>query len=334
MKRAILSAFVILFSFLYCQSQTSTTEPDTAFYKSYKGTIIARVFLSRKYEIFSVVPPNGSTKMSYHANTPVSLGLGFTYRSFSLSYSKGLSFFQSNQRKGATNFNDFQLRIYKRKWLVDAIAGFNRGFYLRPEGLGTQNDIGFYKRPDLGTQMLGLGVYRVLNDRRFTFGAALSQNAWQKKSAGTFFVGAESFYIANNADSSFAPSLVDTLYNQKNINKVHLFGIGPGLGYAFTLVMHQHYFFMGSVNGSFNIGYTQEESNSKTIKFGYWENYIFRLGTGYNSHRWNLSFSWLDSHIGSSGEKTIYKYMYNTGNYRLVYARRFGVNYESRRMLW
>lgn len=333
MKRTIATALSCLFFYFSSTSQVYKQDHDTTYYKSYKGSLIGRVYLSRKYAIMKLAPPGSLPDMSYHVNTTLSLGLGITYRSLSFSYSRGLNFLKSDDKKGRTSFTDLQLRLYKRKWVIDAVAGFNKGYYLTPEGLGSSDGQSYYKRPDVGVQMVGLGVYRVLNDKRFTYGASLSQNAWQKKSAGSFLIGAEAFYVASNADSSFVPNVADTIYNQQNIHKLHLFGIGPDIGYAYALVIHKNYFLMGSFNTGLNFSYSQEIGSSNGSKIGVWANYIFRLGAGYNNNKWNAGISWLGSHITTEGQASQYKYMFTTGGYRIVYARRFAVNRETRKML-
>jgi hypothetical protein len=333
MKRTFLLALACFLFYFSLTAQSFKPDHDTTYYKSYKATLIGRIYLSRKYSILKLVPGNGLPNMSYHVNTTLSLGLGITYRSFSFSYSKGLNFLKSDNEKGRTSFNDFQLRLYKRKWAIDAVAGFNRGYYLSPKGVGTADGQGYYKRQDVGVQMGGLGVYRVLNDKRFNYGAALSQNGWQKKSAGSFLIGAEAFYIAANGDSAFVPNNVDSLYNQQHIHKLHLFEIGPSAGYAYTLVIHRNYFLMGSFNIGLNYSYSREIGDDKGTKIGVWANYIFRLGAGYTNNKWSTNLSWIGSRITTEGKTSLYKYMFNTGGYRLVFARRFAVNRETKRML-
>jgi hypothetical protein len=271
--------------------------------------------------------------MSYHANTTLSLGLGFTYRSVSLSFSHALNFLKSDERKGQSNTTDLQLRIYKRKWAVDAIASFCKGYYLTPQGLATPNGEGYYIRPDLGLQLCGASIYRILNDKKFTYGATLSPNAWQKKSAGSFLIGADAFYVATNADSSFVPSVVDSQYSQRDIRKLHLFEIGPGAGYAYTLVVRQHFFLMGSFNIGVNLSYSREISENIGAKFGIWGDYTFRIGAGYNDNKWHIGLSWIANHIDTEGSTSDYKYMFNTGGYRLVYSRRFALNRDMKRIL-
>ncbi len=279
-------------------------------------------------------PPNSLPNMSYHANTTLSIGVGVTYKALSVSISKSLdNFLSSDDKKGKTTFTDFQLRLYKRKWTVDAIASFSKGYYLSPQGLATQNGQGFYIRPDVGVQLGGVSVYRVLNDQKFSYGAALSQNSWQKKSAGSFLIGAEAFYIASNADSSFVPNAVDTIYNQRDIRKLHLFEVGPGVGYAYTLVIQDHFFLMGSLNVGLNFSFSREIGESTGTKIGVWADYIFRLGAGYNANRWNASLSWIGSRISTEGNTSDYKYYFNAGVYRLVYARRFAIGRKMKRVL-
>ncbi|HLX91902.1 MAG TPA: DUF4421 family protein [Puia sp.] len=332
MKKHILLAYGTLLSFCFLAAQTGH---DSAYYQSYKGSIITRVYFSRKYDIFKLTPHDPSLPaMSYHANTTLSLGLGLTYRSLSFSFSKELSFLKSQERKGATNATDLQLHLYKQKWTIDAVGEFYKGYYLRPDGLAAPDGQSFYLRPDLGVQLVGLAAYRVLNDQRFSYGAGLSQNAWQKKSAGSFLVGGEAFYLATNADSSFVPATVDSAFASQNVRKLHLFEIGPGVGYAYTLVIREYFFLLGSVNVDFNLHFARELGNDiSSDKIGFTPNFIFRVGAGYNLSRWGLNLTWMWSSVNATGGFSNYKYNVTAGNYRLIYFRRVAINRRMKRIL-
>jgi hypothetical protein len=312
------------------------TKPDydTTFYRSFKGSIIARVYLARRYEVLKLSPPGNLSTMSYHANNPLSLGLGLTYRSFSASFSKGLNFLKSDSIKGRTQSTDIQLHIYKRKWVIDAIAEFYKGYYLNPFGLASPTGNSYYIRPDLGVQTVGVSAYRILNDTRFSYGAGLSQNAWQQKSAGSFLFGGEAFYTAIHADSALAPHKIDSVYNSENIHIVHIFEIGPGIGYAYNLVVQKHYFLLGSLNANINFRFSREIGNGITQdKLGFSPNFIIRLGTGYNTSKWSLVFVWVATSIQTEGKASGYEYTLTTGNYRLVYARRIALNRKMRKII-
>src|ERR1700742_6740 len=77
---------VLLLSYFSTTAQSySKPDHDTTYYHSYKGTIIGRVYLSRNYMQVKMNPPGNLPTMKYHANTPLSIGLGFTYKFVSFS---------------------------------------------------------------------------------------------------------------------------------------------------------------------------------------------------------------------------------------------------------
>jgi hypothetical protein len=332
-KCSVLFAMMLTTSFSFAQNGHPAGH-DSSYYQSYKGSVIVRVFLARKYDQFRMSPPGNLPNMDYHANTTLSLGAGFTYRAISLSFSKELSFLKSEQQKGKTDATDLQLHLYKQKWTIDALAEFYSGYYLRPQGLAAPEGQDFYLRPDLGVQLVGGSAYRVFNDQRFTYGGGLTQNGWQKKSAGSFLLGGDAFYIAVNADSSFVPGKVDSQYFQHNIRKLQLFEMGPGVGYAYTLVVHENFFFLGSVNVDLNLHFAREIGNDiADDKIGFTPNFIFRLGTGYNLNKWGLSLTWIWSTINATAQFGDYHYSVTTGNYRLTYFRRIALNRRMKRIL-
>jgi len=316
------------------KGQTAAVDHDTAYYRSFSGTIIGRIYLSRSYLQFKMEPPAGIPPMSYPVNKPLSLGVGLTYKSFSFSFSKGLNFLQSNKDKGATKSTDLQMHLYKRKWTIDLVAAFYRGYYLNPRGLGVGDSHDYYVRPDVKIKMIGSSVYRVLNSKRFCYGAGLSQNAWQQRSAGSFLLGGKAFYITIGGDSSFVPYSVDSAYYKSNIHKLHVFEIGPGIGYAYTLVLQKHYFLLGSFEENFNFRLSHETGNGiGANRAGFSTNYMLRLAAGYNTNKWGLSLAWLTTGTKLQGKEFDYKYTITAGNYRLVYARRLAINRKMKNII-
>ena len=335
MNRNILFIVTCVLFYFSSTAQTNISpDHDTTFFRSYKGTIITRIYFSKKYTDFKLNPPGDLPVMNYHANTTFNIGVGITYRSLSLSISRGLNFLKSEHAKGRTHILDLQSHLYKRKWTIDAMAEFYKGYYLAPRGLGSPDGQSYNIRPDIGVKLIGASVCRVLNHRRFSYGAGLSQNAWQRKSAGTFLIGAQSFYIDMHADSAFAPRQADSLYHDLNIHKVHLFQIGPGIGYAYTFVIKEHYFLLGSLNANFNVRYSREIGNGiNDDKIGFSPSFLSRLGTGYSESRWGISFVWIGSWLHTNGKSTGYDYSISTGGFQLTFARRIAVSREMRDVL-
>ncbi|MDR3711633.1 MAG: DUF4421 family protein [Puia sp.] len=333
----LISAGLLLLSSAGAQTYSaglpSYPDHDTSYYRSYRGSLMVRLFFSRNYSLLKLDPPGSLPLMKYHANTPLNIGVGFTYKYISFSVSKGLGFLQSDSKKGTTHSFDLQTHIYKRKWSFDALAQFYKGYYLGQPNLGPPGT-GYYLRPDMALHSIGVTAYRVLNDRHFSYGAGLSQNALQQKSAGSFLIGGNVFYTAVNGDSSLAPYEVDTLYDKANIRKLHLFEIGPGIGYAYTFVYRTHYFALGSVNANFDAYFSREIGNGvRKDRIGFSPNYILRFGAGYNANKWGISALWFTGGVHTKGESSGYQYTMTLGSYRLQYVRRFGIGRRMKRIL-
>lgn len=162
------------------------------------------------------------------------------------------------------------------------------------------------------------------------------QNEWQRKSAGSILFGGEIYYGSIYGDSSLSPSAIDPKANALGINKYHFFSFGPGIGYAYTLVFKEHFFILGSATIDLAFRYSTEIStalNTKADFFGFRPNYDLHAGVGYNGNVWSLSVLWVDTELFMKGESSDYHYTVAVGNYRLVYARRFRLSRDARKIL-
>ncbi|HTQ64948.1 MAG TPA: DUF4421 domain-containing protein [Puia sp.] len=338
MTKNITAIPIFLLLHISLSAQTiKKSDHDTTYYFSYRDQITGRIYLSRKYTVLKLTPPTGDiSKMTYRANTTLNVGIGATYRSLTLNIGVGINSFNPNQEKGTTHYLDLQTHWYLRKWNFDFLGEFYRGYYLTPKGLGSPDGSSYYLRNDLAVNLGGVAVYRALNDKKFSYQAGLVQSEWQKKSAGSFLIGGEIYYGAIYGDSVLVPSLVDPAYQQLGIDKVHCFEIGPGIGYGYTLVFAEHYFLLASATINIDFRYTREiESNYDHYidKADITPNFIFHAGLGYNSNRWSLSLLWVGDQIHIRGGASDYKYLFTTGNYRLIFAKRFAVNRKVKKAL-
>jgi hypothetical protein len=279
-------------------------------------------------------PPGTLPVLNYRPNTTLDFGIGASYRSLTVNVGIGLNSFNPNEERGKTHYFDLQTHVYNRDWSVDLFGQFYRGYYLSPQGLGSADGQSYYVRSDLAVQYGGLAVYRVLNERKFSYQAGLVENERQKKSAGSFLIGGETYYGAIHGDSSIVPGTIDPVYKQMNITKVHFFEIGPGVGYAYTYVYKQHYFLLGSATINVDFRYTVENGITQNGgKIDIAPNYIFHAGGGYNTKNWSLSILWVSEQIQVKGTSSDYKYFITTGNYRLIYAKRFALNRKTKKVL-
>lgn len=316
--------FTLFFSpFGFAQNRVSV---DNSYYITYPDKLILRLYLSRKFAPFTISSSN-KEDLNYKTNSKLNLGAGFTYKIVTINLSYGFNFLNKDKGRGDTKGLDLQLHIYPHKWAVDLLGVFLKGYYLEPKannGLSLSN---YYQRPDLSRNIMGLSVFRVANADKFSYRAALNQNDWQKKSAGSLLYGAETYYGIVNADSAFVPSKAGSNYTQAGIEKINFFSIGPGIGYAYTLVISKHLFITGSAIGSLDFNISSEQNNGKkNSKIKVIPGGIYKAALGYNSSSWTVSVNLLGNALYAASEASSKEYFLPTGSVNLVIAKKIGVN--------
>lgn len=317
-------------------AQKYEIDHDTSYYKSYRSMLTARLYLSRKYNVMSFNPPAPAPSFQYRATTSLNLGIGATYHAFTLNIGIGITKFNPGDEKGDTKYLDLQAHFYARKWNIDLLGGFYKGYYLTPQGLAAPMGETYYLRPDMGLSLIGFAFYRAQNARKFSYQAGLLQNEWQKKSAGSFLYGGEIYYGAIYGDSTLMPTLIDPDISMLAINKLHFFSFGPGAGYAYTFVYKEHFFLLASASINLAFQYSSEISTTQDMhasRFGFRPNYMIHAGTGYNGSKWSLSLLWVDTALFTRGESSDYSYKISSGNYRMVYTRRFNLDHKVKKIL-
>jgi len=323
----LLLATVCMQTLLYAGSvkaqSTGNVLHDTAFYEDYPEMVTTRFYFSQKYTAFTLQAPDDEKDLQYRPNTTLNMGVGATYRNFSLNLAYGFGFINQDKEKGKTKYLDLQGHFYPKGWSLDWVGQLYKGYYLHPKGYAAGSTADYYQRPDVRVNLFGIAAYRIMKNKKFSYRAAVIQNEWQKKSAGSLLLGGEIYYGINKADSSFVPGSIANEYPQAGINNVQFFSFGPGIGYAYTLVVQQHFFVTGSLSLNANLSFSTETGTlGKSNKTALNAATFFRLAAGYNSSTWNLSANWVGNKLPVRGASSANNYLLQTGNYRIIIAKK------------
>ncbi len=300
---------------------------DTSYYETYRDKITARLFLSRKYVHLNFPASGSGDELEYKANAKLNFGAGISLPNFSVNVFYGFGFLNNKDKvKGKTKGLDIQLHLYPRKWAIDVLGVFPKGFHLE-KGIAAADANSYYYRGDIKTTLIGLSAYRVPNKQKFSYRAAILQTEWQKKSAGSLLFGGQSYYGVIKGDSALVPKKIQSGYPQafSSIHHINFFSIGPGIGYAYTLVIAKHLFITASLVGNLDFNFTNEEGSSKNNKFALSPAEVFKTAIGYNSSTWDISANWTGNGLWFKGASSSKDYFWPNGNYRFVIARRFSV---------
>lgn len=325
----IVTALILFFSF-QANAQKNRPENDTSYYETFRDKLNIRTFLSQKY-IHVNIPSSGNTSdLEYKANPKLNLGLGFSYRGVTVNLFNGFSFLnKKDEPKGKTKGLDLQVHIYPRKWAIDLLFESPKGFYIDEKGFAGAGAGNYYYRGDIKSNLYGLSAYRVPNKEKFSYRAAISQTEWQKKSAGSLLYGGNIFHGILQGDSALIPGLVKNNYPQKDVRKMSYTTLGPGAGYAYTLVIDHHFFLTGSAVVNANLNMVKEEGASKDTKTSFNFSDVFKAAIGYNSATWNFSANWLGQGLWIKGPSTTENYFFPSGQVRVVVAHKFNVHHHS-----
>src|SRR6186713_3666065 len=309
---------------LVCPAQKNFPH-DTAYYETFPDKLAVRLYLSKKYVHLNFPSGGNAEDLEYKANPKLNLGAGITIKNISINLFNGFSFLNKNSdEKGKTKGFNFQVHLYPRKWAIDLLYVSPKGYHLEPAGMAGVPADKYYFREDVKTTFFGISAYQVPNKERFSYRAALLQTEWQKKSAGSIIYGGEIHHGTVQGDSAIIPALYSSKFPQAGINKINVVSFGPGAGYAYTLVMAQHFFITGSMVINLDVNFIREEDETRKEKnVSLNPSNVYKAAAGYNGRKWNISANWTGSSLSMQGSLTPDNYKFSSGNIRLVVAHKF-----------
>ena len=301
---------------------------DSTYIHSYRGYLVGRMLFNRKYTRMNITNERQNYFVRYNPNKTLSIGAGISYKFATLNLSTGI--LEPDASRGHTRNFDFQFHRYGRKLTMDVLVQLYKGFYVpnnKYAPLGNE----YYVRPDLRVNAAGASVQYVFNNQRFSYRAAFQQTEIQKKSAGTFLLGAELYAGSLSGDSTIVPTaLLEDFANP--LNKLTFVELGPNGGYAHTFV-YRKFFVTGSLTFGLNAGINRYiNSQGASTNFGVSPNTVFRVSTGYGVKRWSINLLYISTalHIVKTEDLAV---VVNAGNYRMNIVYRFTPSRQVRKAL-
>jgi len=300
------------------------------FYDDYSNMLGLFLYAKQKYSRFSIVDKSTDKELMYSPNKQLNMGFGFNYKWLGIGIAFNLGFINNDDDKyGRTKRLDWQTNVYTNKAVFDFYLQNYRGHYVEnPDEVfsGWKSGDAPYIRSDVVTISLGLSGMYVFNHNQFSYKAAFMQTAVQKKSAGSFILGASVFTQAIVGDSSIFPkgSDFDSLPPVRAHSAIYF---GPKAAYAYNLIVAKHFFASISLSMALEVGKVEDLLEDNTL-YSSWNPIIHfqpRVAIGYNKPKWYVGFSLVrDSYIeGSNEEDEDFDFTFKSGNYRIFMGMRF-----------
>lgn len=319
-------------TFTHRSGGTAVKGFDTAYVHDYSHLYTGRLYLSTKFNQLGLAGARG-LRITYRPNNRYNIGAGLSYRSVTLNIGVGIPGLNRDQdKRGTTRYLDAQANIYTKRSATNLFLQGFQGYYMSShtkDELGWNQETAFPTRPDIREYNLGISRVHIFNHDRFSYRAAFNQDAWQRKSQGSLLAGWYLTYFRLQADSSLVPVRLATAFKPGlHLVRGGFTDLGASIGYAYTLVVREHFFLTCSMvlgGGISAQRATTAEKKHENVKtdFGLGWHAQMRAAIGYNSERYCLGMSFNQENIGYlMEERDLFRW--GVGNIRVNLARRLG----------
>lgn len=188
-----------------------------------------------------------------------------------------------NPMKLAGKSQDYELNVnsYSNRFGFDIVFLSSKTYH----GKASMNDeVTPIEKGAIRQQALNVNLYYAFNSKRFSFPAAFSQSYLQRRSAGSFMVGA-------SFDGQITDIDANETANQQPIN-LKLMEIGIGAGYGYNLVAGKRWLFHASLLPTFDFYiHSRLKENGERINLHYRFPSLITTGRGAAVYSWRNLFA-------------------------------------------
>jgi hypothetical protein len=322
-------------------SNNNDSDTDTLYVQSYRHLLTVRALIHSKYNHISFKSQTNDNKFTYSTNQGLTVGGGFNYKWLGLNASFALPILKKNDAKfGYSSGFDVQALLFFKKWTGSLQFEKLKGFYEYHSDLifPINNVIDDQGATSVNSNFRTLRYHaelnRVFNWRKFSTRAPLQHTEKQKKSAGTFLLGAYASLTNLQSDKGLIPiHLLNKFQLKGNYSKSDNLNFGINGGYAYTFVFGEHWY--STISAELGLGLvwnklykltpitSNPSYNSNVItstNLGIREKLFISLG--YNNDRFFGGLSYVlnnNTFLGSSNINTIF----SNGFFRIHIGTRF-----------
>ncbi|MCB0764365.1 MAG: DUF4421 domain-containing protein [Flavobacteriales bacterium] len=318
---------------------------DTLYVRDYSHIVSGRVYGSTKINNLTLGSDEAANDLIYRPNNRINMGVGASYRALTLNIGFPVPFLNNdNDVRGKTSYLDMQANIYTKRTASNLFLQTFGGYYLDGPTLGDVNwdqDTERPYRPDVRQFNVGVSSVRILSSDRFSYRASFNQDAWQRRSQGSWLVGAYATYFTARADSSLVPStFADRFSTDLRMRRGDFGDLGPMGGAVYTFVHREHLFL--TLSGVIGAGITAQHTVSpvpgddvRNFNLGPGWHAQLRASMGYNSRRYYVGLAYNQEQIGYLlGERE--RFTWSVSNIRFNIVKRFDmhIGFMDRGLRW
>lgn len=306
---------------------------DPKYIESYTDSLILKLAVVQKFTRLEIEDTFSKNKLEFNPNRDISIGAGFQYKWLGLTFTYKMPGVNNDDDKfGNTSQFDLQASLYLRKYVIDFDLHRYSGFYIdNPKKLFPEwtNKDPYPQRSDLTTTFIGSDFLYIFNHKKFSYRAAFLQNELQKKSAGSFLLGAYFSRLQINTDGNIISPEFEHLFSQQvHFDQANYNNYGLTVGYAHTFVIKKKFFLSISPNLGGALQYSNVENIDPELsirKTEFAPKVAMRVSGGYHWKKYFIVTTWqVDNFLLNKSENI--EMGYSVGNIRFFIGRKFNIN--------
>lgn len=252
---------LMLPALLWGQS-AETTKGTLPYVTTFPEKITFRVGWQQAANRFYLRNEDG-TNFRYRPVNKNQLRLSAQFRALDIGFSFAPAFMNPERNEEGARLFNWNFRVFAGRWMQTFDYYDQKGYF------GKVEDFEVYL-PNFESRKLGGTTAYVFNPN-FSFRALISQNEWQRRSAGSFVPRFVAYYTRYREGLDDGTSV-----------KAHSYDFGLGPGYHYNWVIGRN--FLISMGNTTGLGFNILEDDQVTTTSLLWES-IFRGALSYNSDR-------------------------------------------------
>ncbi len=295
--RALFICIVVAFSSV----STVRAQVDSMYIASFEEEMSLGTYFYYQYTNLAYSRKGGEV-VNYRPNSPIGIGLSFSYKNFSIGAGMGVKPLRSKER-GDTKALDLQYHYFGRSFMADLFFQQYKGYYTIDN-----TEITLY--PDIGVVQYGLHAEYVFNHKKFSYPAAFNLSERQLKSAGSFHLGGGFYYNKIRSDSTLAMS-------GRTVFKSQQLSITGGYGYNWVITNRFH------VAASLSVGVNFGTEKLKPIeRIEITPTFLPRVAAGYDGNGWSVGVWYVLNSMYVNRYNSL-DMAFNTGYAQVTLIKRF-----------
>ena len=216
---------------------------DSTYISNHGDKFIFKLIGVNKFNYFRIKDSNEKSSARYRPDRKINLGFGMAYKwfAFDLTFNFGIG---EDSNFENSRYLDLSGTIFSSKQFVSASYQYYFGYQMNKfTGISSEEFPESPIRDDIRSTFFGLQYFFAFNYDKFSLKAPFIHNEVQKKSAGSFLLGAGIGLYSLGADSTIIPS---EFYNDFN-EKLYLTDLNANIvtlsyGYIYTFIWKKHFY--------------------------------------------------------------------------------------------